>query len=160
MFDTIFGLPVHPLVVHATVVVVPVAAVLVGLAALWPRFRSRAGVIPFAVSLLALALVPLTVQSGKSLKDRVEPTALVERHGDLGDGLLPWVVVLTVAAAALLWLRRRESATPEPGRRATGRWLLAAAVVVALVGVVGSSVQIIRIGHSGAEAAWTETIEN
>lgn len=34
MFDTIAGLPTHPLVVHATVVVVPVAALVVGLAGL------------------------------------------------------------------------------------------------------------------------------
>lgn len=34
MFDTIFGLPMHPLVVHATVVIVPLAALVVALAAL------------------------------------------------------------------------------------------------------------------------------
>ena len=39
MLDTIFGLPVHPLVVHATTVIVPSAAVAVLLAAVWPRFR-------------------------------------------------------------------------------------------------------------------------
>lgn len=44
MFDTIFGLPLHPLVVHATEVIVPLAAVLVVLTAAWPRFRRWAGI--------------------------------------------------------------------------------------------------------------------
>lgn len=39
LLDTIVGLPVHPLVVHATEVVVPAAAIVVVVAALWPRFR-------------------------------------------------------------------------------------------------------------------------
>lgn len=37
MLDTIFGLPVHPLIVHAPVVVVPAAAIAVLLATVWPR---------------------------------------------------------------------------------------------------------------------------
>lgn len=40
MLDTIFGLPIHPLLVHATVVIVPLAAVLVLLTALWPAARA------------------------------------------------------------------------------------------------------------------------
>ncbi len=39
MYLKIFGLPAHPLVVHATVVLVPLAALLVAAAALWPALR-------------------------------------------------------------------------------------------------------------------------
>lgn len=45
---SVFGLPVHPLVVHATVVFVPLAAVFVLASALWPAFRRWAGPLPLA----------------------------------------------------------------------------------------------------------------
>lgn len=157
MFDTIFGLPVHPLVVHATVVIVPAAALAVGLTAVWPRFRAWAGLMPLLLSMVALGLVPMSIQSGKSLGKRVEETPLVERHSELGESLLPWVAALTLAAAALFWLRRREARTAvRIERPAAARLVLAAVVLVAMVSVAGTAVQIARIGHSGAEAAWSE----
>jgi len=62
MFDTIFDLPVHPLVVHATVVALPAAALAVGLAAVLPRFRRWAGLLPLALASAALVLVPVTTR--------------------------------------------------------------------------------------------------
>ena len=52
MLDTIAGLPIHPLIVHATVVIVPAAALAVALAALVPRFRRWAGIVPLGLSAL------------------------------------------------------------------------------------------------------------
>ena len=49
---TVFGLPLHPLIVHATVVVVPTAAIAVLLAAFWPRFSRWASWGPLAVAVL------------------------------------------------------------------------------------------------------------
>jgi hypothetical protein len=160
MFDTVFGLPVHPLVVHATVVVVPAAALAVGLAALWPRFRAWAGPLPLLLSIAALVLVPASVQSGQSLKGRIAETALVQRHSELGEGLLVWAVVLAVGAAALFWLRSRELHDTAAGRAAPSRLTVAALVLVALVGVGGATFQIVLIGHSGAEAAWTNVVRD
>src|SRR3954463_6941040 len=68
MFDTIFGIPLHPLVVHATVVVVPLAALTSVLAVAWPRFRRWFGWGSPVVAALALALDPLSTQSGDSLE--------------------------------------------------------------------------------------------
>lgn len=157
MFDTVFGLPVHPLIVHATVVLVPAAAVAVALAAFWPRFRRQGALATLVLSVVALVLVPLSTQSGESLQHRVGESALVERHAELADGLLPFVIALVAAAAAIWWLQRRSLAAPAAGvvgkRPATS--LLALVAVVAVVGVVGTSVQIVRIGHSGAKAAWS-----
>src|SRR3954447_21785337 len=58
MLDTVFGLPVHALVVHATVVIVPTAAISVLLAPVWPRFRRWAGWGPAALAVVALILTP------------------------------------------------------------------------------------------------------
>lgn len=158
MFDTIFGLPVHPLVVHATVVFVPAAAVAVALAAFWPRFRRHGALAALVLSVVALVLVPLSTESGESLERRVGDSALVREHAELADGLLPFVLVLVVASAAIWWLQRRHLATSDaPGAQARrpGTPILAAVGVLAVIGVVGTSVQIVRIGHSGAKAAWS-----
>ena len=153
MFDTIFGLPMHPLVVHATVVVVPLSAVLVALAALSRRFRSWAGFLPFGASVLGLILVPISTSSGEGLQNRLPQNALIERHAELADGLLPWVIVLTVAAAALFFVHLREkSVAVGPLSRA----ILAAVMVVAIIGSVGTVFQAGRIGHAGAEASWSD----
>lgn len=155
MLDTLFGLPAHPLIVHATVVAVPAAALTVATAALWPRFRARAGMLPLVLSVTALVLVPLTVKSGESLADDVDRTDAVRRHMDLGDGLLPWTVVLALGAAAQFWALRR-AARPRSGESTAGsRALAVAATLLALTGATGSGVQVARIGHSGADAVWT-----
>ncbi|MFG2563570.1 DUF2231 domain-containing protein [Streptomyces sp. NPDC048496] len=155
MLDTLFGLPAHPLIVHATVVAVPAAAGSVALAALWPRFRAWAGPLPLLLSLAALILVPVTVKSGESLARHVDQTALVRRHTDLAHGLLPWVIALAVGAAALFWLRRREARPQSAEHPAVSSLTAVAFIIIALTGVIGSGIQIARIGHSGAEAAWT-----
>jgi hypothetical protein len=158
--DSIFGLPVHPLLVHATVVVLPLAALAVGLAALWPAFRRRAGAAPVALSVVALVLVPLSVQSGKALGDRVEETALVDTHRGLGEDMLAWTIGLTLAAFALYWLRRKER---HPDRSeppaSVSRPLTLAVALVALTAAVGTTVHVVRVGHSGSEAAWSDVPE-
>ena len=103
MFDTIFGLPLHPLVVHATEVFVPLAALLVVLTAAWPRFRQWGGYLTLGTALVALALVPISKESGEQLEHRVGENSLIETHAELADGLLPWVIGLAVVAAALVW---------------------------------------------------------
>jgi len=153
MFDTIFGLPLHPLVVHATEVIVPVAAVAVVLAALWPRFRTWARFLPLALALAALVLVPLSTESGERLEQRVSESSLIETHADLAAGLLPWIVGLVVVAVALLWWNFKERPAPR-----APKWVAVALAVAALLASTGTTVQAIRIGHSGATAVWSENI--
>ena len=100
---TVFGLPIHPLIVHATVVIVPAAALAVLLATSWPRFR-RLGVLDaIGTSVLSVILVPITTASGESLEHALPRTALIATHAQLADGLLPWVIVLLVGALGLSW---------------------------------------------------------
>jgi hypothetical protein len=169
VFDTIFGLPVHALVVHATVVVVPSAALAVALAAGWPRFRRWAGFLPLLLSALATVLVPVSTSSGEALERRVGHSDLVEKHAHLADGLLLPVLILLVAAVALYWVHLKESTdagplavvverTGGPGRPGTA--VMAAATVIAILGAGWTVVQVARIGHSGAEAAWSDVVAN
>ncbi|MBX6387699.1 MAG: hypothetical protein IRZ08_01645 [Frankia sp.] len=164
----IFGLPSHALIVHATVVLVPLTALLLVLCALWPRLRRALGPLPAIAALAMVILVPITTESGESLRDRLlfEPEG-VARHADLASGLLPWVAGMFVAALLLLFAdgwRPTAWASPSPsgtagGHRAAGARrrpaalaLVASVLVIGLA--VGSVVQVVRVGHSGAEAVW------
>lgn len=150
---TVFGLPLHPLIVHATVVVVPTAALAVLLATFWPRFRRWASWGPLALALLSVILVPLTSSSGESLEHALPRSELIEAHAHLGDQLLPWVIVLAVGALGLSWplIRGLRAGLPD-----LPRWLTLLVVAVVVVGALGTLVQVVRIGHSGATAAWSD----
>lgn len=173
MFDTIAGLPLHPLVVHATEVIVPAAAVALVLAALWPRFRRWAGWGPLALAVASLILVPLSTQSGEAFEERVTETAALERHASLGEGLLGWAIGMVIIAAVMLawdlW-RRHEARAAGAGaasegtggavgwlRRSGSARLVTVVLAVAAFSVgTGTIVQAVLIGHSGATAVWAD----
>ena len=54
MLDEFQGLPTHILLVHAVIVLVPIAALLTVLSAVWPAARRRLGIITPLVGLVAL----------------------------------------------------------------------------------------------------------
>jgi hypothetical protein len=155
----VFGLPTHALLVHATVVLVPLAALAVLLHALSPAARRRLGIVTPLLAGVALVLTPLSTQSGEVLEHQVPHSALIEQHARLADGLLPWTVGL-FAVAVVLWLldRGRRRAGRNGGRGP--RWLPVAAAVLAAVAVVGVVQQVVRVGHAGAEAVWSDVVQN
>lgn len=145
MPHTIFGLPLHPLIVHATVVIVPTAALCVALAVFWPRFRAWAGLLPTGLAVLAVILTPLSTSSGEDLERTVARSKLVREHTEMGGLLIWWVVPLAVLAALAWWLHRRRTTG------AVVRWVVP---VLSVVVAAGTLVQVALIGHSGAKAAW------
>jgi uncharacterized membrane protein len=148
----ISGLPAHILLVHLTVVLVPVAALLVLLAAVWPAARRKLTWWVPLVALAALAVVPVTTHAGEWLEARVAITPLIAKHVHLGKQLLPWAIGLFVVAT-LVWAFGRLEST---GRRqltgVAGRVVIA---VVALAVTAGTVQQVYRIGESGSRAVWT-----
>jgi len=151
LLDTIFGLPVHPLIVHAAVVIIPTAALAVLLAALWPRFRRWAGWGPAALAVAALVLTPLSTSSGESLEHRVGRSPLVETHAHLADLMIWWTIPLAFLAVVLHSLHRTDRLS------SSGRALGIVMTVLPVVIALGALVQVVLIGHSGAKAAWAGT---
>ncbi|WP_344385238.1 DUF2231 domain-containing protein [Streptomyces thermolineatus] len=163
---TFNGPPAHVLLAHFVVVLVLLAALGLVVCAIWPAIMARAGIGLPLLALVSLILVPLTTEAGEWLEDRVDETALVEEHAELGESLLPWVIGLFVLSALLWFFRRRASAAAPaagpadaPARSAAFADSLpfrVVAVVLSLVVGIGAAVQVYRIGHSGAEAVWKD----
>src|SRR3954452_15819472 len=89
MPETVFGLPTHAIVVHATVVLLPLAALAVLLYAFWPVARRRLGIVTPVLAGVALVLVPLSNQSGESLERSVGRNPLVDRHASWPTACCP-----------------------------------------------------------------------
>jgi hypothetical protein len=152
------GLPAHVLFVHFVVVLVPLSALALVVCAIWPHLARRLGVLPPVLALVTLVSVPLTTQAGEWLEKHVDSSSLVQRHAQLGDGLLPWALGLFVLSSALWWAARRtapgQGDTRAPAIRLTSAPIRTAAIVLSLVVATGSVVDVYRIGDSGAKAAW------
>jgi hypothetical protein len=168
------GLPAHALLVHAVVVLIPLAAILLAVVAFWPAARRQLSVLTAIVAGVALISVPLTTEAGDWLEHHVPPSPLVRAHAHLGDTMLPWAIglFLVAAAVAVREIHRSHAATSaridRPGaahapviERDTvsrdgigGRPVSVILALLAVVAAVGSVFTVYQIGESGARAAW------
>lgn len=155
MSYSIAGLPLHPLLVHATVVIVPGRRPERVVGSAMAPVSPLGMPLPLGLAVAGLILDPLSTSSGESLEHQVGDSALIEKHSELADGLLPWMIVLVVMAAALhAWYwgqSRRETSKPATSRA----WVPVVLSALAVVAALGTSLQVVLIGHSGAKAAWS-----
>ena len=149
----ILGLPAHPLLAHAPVVLVPLTAVAAVLGALSRRWRERLGWTIVALAVVTVASVQLAIGSGEELEESVRRSPLVRAHAGVADTLLPLsaLVLLAVTATTVLDARRRRPGRP-PGRSPA---LVALAAVTVLAAAL-STAWAVRAGHSGARAVWDD----
>jgi uncharacterized membrane protein len=155
--DWVFGdLPLHPLLVHLTVVLIPTAALAMVLAAAWPSARRRLGLLPPALALLAVIMVPITTSAGSWLAERVGRTPLVDRHEALGNTMLPWAIAMLVVTVAVWAWHRAPRKTVERTRPIVAIVLAVGALVVG----AGAVLTIVQIGESGATAVWSGNVSD
>lgn len=162
MGSEVFGVPLHPLVVHGVVVLLPLAAVL-GVLAVVPRFRRRLAPVAAGLAVAATLFIPVATWSGERLLSQVaEATPLTSRHVDLAGGLLPWALLL-VAGTLLLLLASRPGLVRLPWTslgRSHAPGLVGFVSVLVVVSSVGSVVKVVQIGHSGSAAVYDHVTEH
>ncbi len=96
--------------------------------------------------------MPLSTATGETLERHVARSAALERHTQLADGLLPWMIALLVVSVAGYALHLRA------GRGHVVRnTMIAGVAVLAIAAAAGTTVQVARIGHAGAQSAWDDT---
>lgn len=153
MFGEFNGLPVHALVLHAAVVLAPLAG-LFGGALLVPRWR-RFVRWPFLVlTVLATASVVVARISGEALRTALGTQLvgtvagdLIAQHADLATKLLVAMLVLLVLAVATVVLTR-------PGTSGRAATILSVGVTVVAAVVIVLTVQ---TGEVGSRAVWNPT---
>ncbi len=153
MFDSFNGLPVHPLVVHAVVVLLPLAVLGTIAIVVRPRWRATYGPLVVGAALVSTALIPVATSSGEALEHQVGNPG---DHAEMGDQLIWFAIPLLVLSAAVVLLDRRRSRVAASG--SDSRTLLTVVSVLAVLAAVAAGVQVYRVGDSGARAAWSEKV--
>lgn len=154
MLNTVNGIPTHVLLVHAVVVLVPLAALLGVLSVAWPTARRHLGVITPITALVAVGFVPVASHAGEWLQAHVQDTALMRKHAEMGEGLLPWAGLLFLLTAGLWLLDHAPKRGVKLPSIVTSNWVRPVASALVVVTAVLAVGQTYRIGDSGAKAAW------
>ena len=147
LFDTIGGLPLHPLTVHAAAVLIPLSALALAILVFVPRWRNT--FFPLTIGFLAISvgLAFAAKQSGEALAERVgNPSS----HQALGDIMFPASIGLFFLGLAFYLITRTEKP----------KWTMQLAGSLASVGVIGVILLSVLVGHSGAEATWASRISS
>jgi hypothetical protein len=160
---TVDGIPAHPLVVHAVVVLLPLAAVGTLLVVARPAWRRQLGVWVLLLALAGVASVPVAVQTGEQLAQAIGGGELIQIHEERAETLLfPALIFLALLAATVLVGRRAEARVDGPGAAhaltaSTGnlqRITLVTGILAALAGLVVTGL-VVWIGHAGSVAAYS-----
>src|SRR6266545_1146608 len=162
MFERFGDLPLHVLVIHAAVVLLPVAALAAIAFAVVPRWR---WLLRWPVLLLALAAAATAFVAKKSGEAFVAAKPALEQlvtvHRSRGN-LLFWFALAFagVAILAFLWLTGPTAlASGRGAKTGTNRVLELAVSGALIVMAVLLAYQTIRTGDSGAKAVWTGTLQ-
>jgi len=139
VFDTVLGLPIHALVVHGVVVLLPLMAMITAVVASVPRFRAHAAWPVVVINAGLVAMTFVARQSGQALQTRLGGR-IAEGHAALGKNLIWFALAMFLASLVVAVTRRSE-------RAAVGPVLTVVAGVLAIWWTV-------RVGHSGSDAVW------
>jgi hypothetical protein len=159
VFDNLGNLPLHPLVVHAAVIGIPLAALLAFLFA-FPKTREWARW-PLAITVVGVTAVTFVArQSGLAFEAALgirpgNPVGdLILQHSLLANQLFYIMIGFSVIALLNVFIVSKRAADGAAKQSAILRIglpiLLVAAAVVALVWIV-------RVGDLGARAVWNPT---
>mgnify|MGYP007039429916 CR=1 FL=1 len=158
---TIAGLPAHPLLVHAVVVLIPLAALGTLAIAVWPAWRRPYGPLVAIAAVGASLFATAAKLAGDQLFATLSATNSVgpgiDQHQVWGQYTMfatyPFAVLVLIAA--ILARRGRTPAHSASGGPAvaTGAAVTTATWLAALAGIA-TTVLVVLTGDSGARAVW------
>jgi len=152
VFETFFGLPLHPLVVHAAVVFIPLLILGALAYALVPRLRPRIGWVVALLAVIAPLSALLSKLSGDAFRARLarNHTASagilnkIDEHRHFGTITLYLAIGLGVVALALMRVPQLRSNAA-----------LSVASIVVTVGLsVATGYYVFRTGDTAAHIVW------
>lgn len=168
MFGQIFGLPLHVLVLHAIVVLGPLAALTAIAYAIRPRWRWYLRWPVLALAVIAGVAGFVTGQSGEALQEQLVANGvggttleMIEAHAQAGTTAQIVAIVFMVVTLGAVWFvlpagpRPAGAGGAEAGHRTLSPALQAVTAGVVALLSVGLIVTVAIAGHLGATAAWS-----
>jgi cytochrome b involved in lipid metabolism len=141
--EVVFGIPAHPLLVHAVVVLLPLSAIGMIAMVLIPPFRGNVQKYFVAGTLVvATGSAYLAKESGQTLN---MTTGVSEYHQEWGSRTFYAALVLVVLSAIWFWLDTKPKSV----------YKLITGVLVVLVSLAAITATVLA-GHSGAQSVWEE----
>jgi MFS family permease len=148
------GVPIHPLVVHAVVVLGPLAALAGLVYAFVPGWRWLLRWPVVVLALVTAVTAFIAVQSGEALLDlRPELEPLVEEHEERGELLRNVALGYALVSLLAAWALGGTSALAS-GKGARQTRLGVPVTVLLAVGAVALGVCLFLAGDSGSRAVW------
>jgi uncharacterized membrane protein len=159
--EKIFGLPAHPFLVHAPVVLIPLAGIIAIVFAFKPAWLDRFGWGLVALSGVGALGGILAASSGEglvSLQNQAETSAR-EDHFELGQtaevlGIVFFGIVLVVVLAR--HLARKKAATDGVWSVLNGKGAAIVMSVLLVASAAAATVTISQAGHQGAKLVWED----
>jgi hypothetical protein len=154
------GLPVHPLVIHAVVVFVPLTALVAVLYAAVPQWRWALRGVLIGLTAISVVTAVVAASSGDALleaRDGLRSLPAVEDHVEAGNRLRNAMFGFAVIALLAVW--RLGGPSPLTSGRGGREVRSGSAVDVLLAVVLALAAVAIGLaaffaGHSGATAVW------
>ena len=144
--ELVFGIPAHPLIIHAVVVLLPLAAIGMIAMVLIPPFRGKVQKYFVAGTLVvATGSAFLAKESGEALR---AVNGVSEYHQEWGSRTFYAALALVVLSAIWFWLDTKSRSLY---KRITG-------VLVIIVSVAAITATVLA-GHSGAQSVWEMNAE-
>ncbi|HEY7175652.1 MAG TPA: DUF2231 domain-containing protein [Micromonosporaceae bacterium] len=157
MFNTIAGIPAHPLLIHAAVVFIPLLIIGAIVYALWPGVRGRINWAVIALAIIGPLAALFAKLSGQNLRrhlidEHFSGTILtkVNQHMSYGNMTLWFTIalgVVTLGVVGYLW-----RVVPTGGTESIVVRAVSVVLTVALGAVTGYYV--FRTGDTGAHIVW------
>jgi len=149
--DLILGLPLHPLIIHAVVVLVPLSALGVILLLVFPRFA------PTFSPLILILLIASTVagfiaeNSGQALSNRV---GYPGDHAEQGERLAKLILLFTLLYITWFVIYRKSIKF-----KSADKLLKNTLSVLLLLVAIASTTLTFLVGHSGAKVTWEDRVK-
>jgi uncharacterized membrane protein len=155
LFNTFMGLPVHILVLHFTVVLVPIVALMTIAVFLRASWRKQWAGWAAILNVGMLVLTFVTVKAGWDLEGRYRGMGDSDtpgfNHEKLGKALLFIMLGLAPLAVLAWWVGKLSALSPAVNLGLGG--LVASTAVASIVLTV-------LAGHTGAEASWKDFVKS
>ena len=159
IFDEFFGVPTHPLAVHAPVVLIPLLAVVSVVVLVRTSWRERASIPLAGAALMMVVMLFVAKESGESAKAANNVFGNIDRHEDLANQTfimsIVWLVLAVAAGvAAFIGRRNRANSLSSAAVGVDRNNVVLVLNVLSTLAVIATTIWLIRTGHAGAESRW------